>query len=70
MSERDLAKSLIDQIPESNLYAIIAYLREAVIPDETPNASLMQAIEDARNHENLAGPFYTAEEAVASMLED
>ncbi len=49
MSERDLAKSLIDQIPESNLYAIIAYLREAVIPDETPNAKTLAAFKELDN---------------------
>ena len=32
--------------------------------------SLRQALEDTENRENLYGPFDTAEEAVASMLED
>ena len=32
--------------------------------------SLQQAIHDSRNRENLHGPFSSAEEAVASMLED
>ena len=32
--------------------------------------SLRQALEDTENRENLFGPFDTAEEAVASMLED
>lgn len=37
MSEREFAKTLIDQIPESRLYYVIAYLQGAVIPDaETP----------------------------------
>jgi|LSQX01.2.fsa_nt_gb DNA-damage-inducible protein J len=30
----------------------------------------IEAIEDARNHRNLHGPYLTAEEAVAAMLED
>ena len=32
MSNRELAKSLIDQIPESKLYYIVAYLQGAAIP--------------------------------------
>lgn len=32
--------------------------------------SLLKAIEDTRRWENLSGPFDTAEEAVASMLEN
>ncbi len=38
MSNRELAKSLIDQIPESKLIYIISYLQGAAVPDETPNA--------------------------------
>ena len=35
-----------------------------------PNAELREAIEDVRLRRNLYGPFKTAEEAVAAMLED
>jgi len=35
-----------------------------------PTPDLQQAIEDTRLRRNLSGPFKTAEEAVASMLED
>ena len=35
-----------------------------------PAAELQQAIEDTRLRRDLSGPFKTAEEAVASMLED
>ena len=35
-----------------------------------PSDSLRQAIEDTRQRRNLFGPFDSAEEAVASMLED
>lgn len=37
MSNRELAKSLIDQIPESRLFYVISYLQGAALPDETPN---------------------------------
>ena len=35
-----------------------------------PNADLSEAIEDSRNRRNLHGPYKTAEEAVAAMLEE
>jgi DNA-damage-inducible protein J len=35
-----------------------------------PKPDLLEAIEDTRLRRNLHGPFKTAEEAVASMLED
>jgi DNA-damage-inducible protein J len=35
-----------------------------------PTPEMRQAMEDTRLRRNLSGPFKTAEEAVASMLED
>lgn len=49
MSSRELAKSLIDQIPESKMYYIIAYLQGAAVPDETPNAETLKAIQELEN---------------------
>ena len=51
MSTRELAKSLIDQVPENKLLYIIAYLQGAVLPDdvETPNAKTLAAIEEVEN---------------------
>lgn len=46
MSDRDLAKNLIDQIPEGKLFYIIGILQGASIPDETPNAETIEAIEE------------------------
>ena len=43
MSNRDLAKSLIDQIPEGKLVFIIPYLQGAAIPDEIPNTETLEA---------------------------
>lgn len=37
MSNRELAKTLIDQIPETKLYYVISYLQGVIVPDETPN---------------------------------
>lgn len=43
MSYRELAKSLIDQIPENRLLYVISYLQGAAIPDEAPNAETLEA---------------------------
>ena len=40
------------------------------IRHRNPSAESLEAIEDARRHRNLYGPFQTAEEAIAAMLEE
>lgn len=40
------------------------------VSHRVPTLELMEAIRDTRERRNLHGPFKTAEEAVASMLED
>ena len=49
MSNRDFAKSLIDQIPDSRLYYVISYLQGAAVPDETPNAETLEAFAELEN---------------------
>lgn len=49
MSYKELAKNLIDQIPESKMYYIVAYLQGATIPEEIPNAETMASIEELEN---------------------
>lgn len=46
MSNRELAKSLIDQIPEGKLLYVVAYLQGVMVPDETPNAETLEAMEE------------------------
>ncbi len=46
MSNRDFAKSLIDQIPESRLFYVVSYLQGAAVPDETPNAETQAAMSE------------------------
>ena len=46
MSNRELAKTLIDQIPEGKLLYIIPYLQGAAITDEIPNAETLEAMEE------------------------
>ncbi len=49
MSNRELAKQLIDQIPESKMYYIVSYLQGAAVPEEKPNAETIAAIEELEN---------------------
>ncbi len=46
MSSRELAKSLIDHVPESKLLYVVAYLQGVVVPDETPNAETVAAMQE------------------------
>lgn len=46
MSYKELAKNLIDQIPDSKMYYIVAYLQGAAIPEEIPNTETMEALEE------------------------
>lgn len=43
---KELAKNLIDQIPDSKMYYIVAYLQGAAIPEEIPNADTIASIEE------------------------
>ena len=49
MSNREFAKSLIDQIPDGRLYYVISYLQWAAVPDETPNAETLEAFAELEN---------------------
>ncbi len=49
MSDRELAKSLIDKIPESRLFYVISYLQGAAVPDEIPNAETLKAFDELKN---------------------
>lgn len=46
MSYKELAKNLIDQIPDSKMYYIVAYLQGAAVPEEVPNAETIASIEE------------------------
>lgn len=49
MSNREFAKNLIDQIPESKLFYVVSYLQGVVVPDETPNAATIAAMQELEN---------------------
>lgn len=69
MSNRELAKNLIDQIPESRLFYVISYLQGAAVPDETPNAETLEAMQEL---ENGGGEIFdgSAHDFLKMMLED
>lgn len=48
MSTRELARNLLDQVPESKLLYVVAYLQGVTTPedDETPNARTLVAIDE------------------------
>lgn len=69
MSNRELAKALIDQIPESRLFYVVAYLQGAAVPDETPNAETLEAMAEL---DNGGGYRFTGstEQLFAELMED
>lgn len=69
MSNRELAKSLIDQIPESRLFYVVAYLQGAAVPDESPNAETLEAMAelDSGGGHRFSG---STEQLFAELMED
>lgn len=69
MSNREYAKTLIDQIPESKMYYIIAYLQGAAVPEEIPNAETLEAFSEL---ENGGGTLFTGstEALFAELMEE
>ena len=66
MSNRELAKQLIDQISDAKLLYVIPYLQGAIIPDEIPNAETIASIEEL---ESGGGTLFTgATEALFTEL--
>ena len=49
MSERELAKNLIDLIPDNRLVYVISFLEGAAIPEHTPNAETLEAFAELDN---------------------
>ena len=65
MSYKELAKTLIDQIPENKMYYIVAYLQGAAVPEEMPNAETIASMEELENGGTL---FTGATEALFAEL--
>ena len=69
MSYKEMAKSLIDQIPDSKMYYIVAYLQGATVPEEIPNAETLASIEEL---ESGGGTLFTGttEALFAELMEE
>ncbi len=52
MSNRELAKILIDKVPENKLFYVVSYLQGAVLPDEPnpnkPNEDTLAAMAEVQ----------------------
>lgn len=73
MSYKELAKNLIDQIPDSKMYYIVAYLQGAAIPEEVPNAETLEALEEVEEMiKTCSGQHFqgTAEDFTDMLLSD
>lgn len=46
MGYKEMAKYLIDQIPDSKMYYVVSYLQGAAVPEEMPNAETIASIEE------------------------
>jgi DNA-damage-inducible protein J len=72
------ADSLFSSLGLDTSTAVRMFLSAALANDgipfavkhRVPNSDLLEAIKDTRNHQNLHGPYKTAEEAVTAMLEN
>lgn len=69
MSYRELAKELIDQIPESKMYYIVSFLQGAVVPEEIPNAETLESFAEIENGGGIRFSG-TTEEFLRKLLED
>lgn len=69
MSYKELAKNLIDQIPDSKMYYVVAYLEGVAVPEEIPNAETIASIEEL---ENGGGTVFTGstEALFAELMEE
>jgi len=72
------ADSLFNDLGLDTSTAVRMFLSAAIEKEGIPftikrrkaNNDLLEAIQDTRNRSNLHGPYKTAKEAVAAMLED
>lgn len=69
MSYKELAKNLIDQIPESKMFYVVSYLQGAAVPEEIPNAETIASMEEL---DNGGGTVFTGstEALFADLMEE
>ena len=49
MSSKELAKTMIDQIPEERMFYVISFLQGASIPNDEPNVETLAAFAERDN---------------------
>jgi hypothetical protein len=69
MSNRERAIQILDRIPESKMYYIIAFLEGAAIPEEEPNDETIAAMQEL---ENGGGEVFegSTHDFISAMLEE
>lgn len=71
MSTRELARTLLDEMPDSDLIYLVAYMQslKALKNEEVPNADTLEAFEEL---DNGGGHTYNGpvENLISSLLED
>ena len=71
MSTRELARTLLDEMPDSDLIYLVAYMQslKALKDEEVPNADTLEAFEEL---DNGGGHTYNGpvENLISSLLED
>lgn len=70
LAEREQVMELVQTLPDEQIHYVLNVIQS--LPQSAPknDFSLETAIDDARNQKNLTGPFFSARDAVAAMLED
>ncbi len=49
MRYKEMAKNLIDLIPDSKMIYVLSYLQGAAVPDDTPNDETLEGIYELEN---------------------
>lgn len=73
MSSYELAKILIDRIPESKILYVLSYLQGVAVPDEQPNADTLAAMAEVQEMiKNSSGQHFTGSTAdfLSGLLQD
>ena len=65
MSTKELAYSMIDNLTEEQLNALIVILQG--LQKEEPNEETKKVLDDAKEGKNLVGPFNSADELWESL---
>ena len=70
LAERNQVIELVQALPDEQIHYVLHFIQSLPQKPTEEDYSLETAIADSRNQKNLTGPFFSAKEAVAAMLED